>query len=188
MAQTKLLIDSTSYFRLAQNIHPLLATAFGSANFTLYAHEALTREFTRQRRLQTKFHWFNEACYAENRSRPLIVGRKETKRIEQTYDYIWAQVQDEDLGPSPADTRALATALELGIGLVTDDSDLIALAKTYEVKTLTSLELMKLMLDEAHIDLAKVRQVVAQWAYDRDLPANFPTEYVRLFGENPPRE
>ncbi len=188
MAQTKLLIDSTSYFRLAQNLHPLLATVFGKANYTLYAHEALTREFARQRRLQTKFHWFNETCYVQNRTRPLQLGRREKAAIEQTFGYLWAQVQDEQLGPSPADTRALATALELGICLVTDDQDLISLAKTYEVQTLTSLQLMKLMLEETHICMEKVRQVVAQWDYDRDIPADFRNQYRALFGEDPPKE
>jgi predicted nucleic acid-binding protein len=188
MAQTKLLIDSTSYFRLAQNIHPLLATPFGKQAYTLYAHEALVREFSRERRLQTKFHWFGEACYVENRARPLQVGRKEKAAIEQTFEYLWAQVQAEQLGPSPVDTRALATALELGLRLVTDDADLIALAKTYGVATLTSLQLMRLMLDEAHITMDKVRQVVAQWRYDRDTPGGFPAEYIARFRENPPKE
>jgi hypothetical protein len=39
MAQTKILIDTNSYFRLAQNLHPLLKTPFGKAEYTIYAHK-----------------------------------------------------------------------------------------------------------------------------------------------------
>jgi PIN domain. len=188
MAQTKILIDTSSYFRLAQNLHPLLATAFGRANYTLYAHEALVREFERQPRLQNKFHWFGESRYVENRSRPLQLGRKEKAAVEHAFEFIWAHVQGEGLGPSPVDTRILATASELGLRLVTDDQDLLSLANMYGVHALTSLELMKLMLDENHITMNLVRRVVAQWVFDRDTPANFLREYQRLFGEQPPRE
>lgn len=92
------------------------------------------------------------------------------------------------MGPSPVDTRILATASELGLRLVTDDQDLLSLANMYGVHALTSLELMKLMLDENHITMNLVRRVVAQWVFDRDTPANFLREYQRLFGEQPPRE
>ena len=188
MAQTKILIDTSSYFRLAQNIHPLLSTAFGQASYTLYPHDALTREFQRQRRLQTKFHWFGEAAYVQNRSCSLQLSRAERAAIDQTFEFMWAHVQEEQLGPSPVDTRILATASELGLRMVTDDKDLLALGEMYGVHTLTSLELMKLMLDEKHIDLDKVRQVVAQWAYDEDEPVNFQSGYKALFGEEPPTE
>jgi len=45
MALTKIILDSTCYFRLAQNIHPLLGTPFGKADFALYAHAGLAAEF-----------------------------------------------------------------------------------------------------------------------------------------------
>jgi predicted nuclease of predicted toxin-antitoxin system len=188
MAQTKILVDTSSYFRLAQNLHPLLATSFGRANYTLYAHEALVREFQRQPRLQTKFHWFSERRYLENRARPLQVGRKEKESIEHTFEFMWAHVQQAGIGASPVDTRILAAASELGLRLVTDDQDLVALAGMYGVHTMTSLELMKLMLDEQHITIEQVRQVAAQWAYDNDTPANFQRDYLALFGERPRSE
>ena len=128
MPQTKILVDSNSYFRLAQNIHPLLSVAFGKAEYTLYAHEALTEEFSKKTRLQTKFDWFMGADYVQNRSRLLRIGRKEAKGIEQTFEYMWEHVQAEKLGPSPVDTRILATAFELSLRMVTDDQDQIGRA------------------------------------------------------------
>jgi hypothetical protein len=187
MSQTKILVDTCSYFRLAQNIHPLLAMAFGKAGYTLYAHEALTKEFERTARLQTKFDWFTQRAYVENRSRPLQIGRKESKGIETTFEFMWEQVLAESLKPSPTDVRILATASDLGLRMISDDQDLLVMAKDYGVHADNSLELMRLMLDENHVDIAKVRQVASQWIYDRDTPANFASDYRRLFGEAPPK-
>jgi len=188
MSQTKILVDTCSYFRLAQNIHPLLAVAFGGAEFALYAHEALTKEFQRTARLQTKFDWFTQRDYVENRSRTLLISRKESKAIEDTFEFMWEHVKAENLKPSPVDVRILATASALGLRMISDDQDLLAMAAMYDVHADTTLEIMRLMLDEKHITKDKVRQVVAQWAYDRDTPANFVTDYRRLFGEAPPKE
>jgi predicted nucleic acid-binding protein len=82
----------------------------------------------------------------------------------------------------------VATAVVLGIRLVTDDQDMIELAKTYGVHQITSLELMKLMLDCGHIDDAKVDQVVEQWIYDKDTPyAKWREEFKRVFSRNAPK-
>lgn len=146
MAQTKILLDSTSYFRLAQNIHPLLFNSFGPEDFTLYVHNDLMNEFKRSSRLRNKFHWVTEKEYVENRSRPLKLSKKQRAAIETTFDYMWEHVKDEGLGPSRVDVRILAAATEAEIRVVTDDQDMIALAKMYGIHQITSLELMKLML------------------------------------------
>ena len=56
MAQKKIIVDSNSYFRLAQNIHPLLCQPFGNDQLTLYIHADLNNEFRRSPRLKNKFH------------------------------------------------------------------------------------------------------------------------------------
>ncbi len=189
MPQTKILVDSCSYFRLAPNIHPLLAVSFGAAEYTLYAHRSLADEFRRAPRLRTKFEWFMEPRYVENRSRPLRIGKKETAAIDQAFEFMWAHVKAEHLKPSPVDVRILATASELGLRMISDDEDLLNMARDYGVHADTSMEVMKLMLVERHIDMDKVRQVVAQWIYDNETPnAGFSKDYRRIFGEIPPRE
>jgi predicted nuclease of predicted toxin-antitoxin system len=188
MSQTKILIDSNSYFRLAQNIHPLLSSPFGEEQFTLYVHRDLMSEFKRQPRLQTRFHWVSGSAYVQNRSRTLFLSKLQQEEIEQVFGYMWAHVQDEGLGPSPVDTRILATASALTLHVVTDDADMLELAAMYGVHAMTSLELMKLMMEADHIDMEKVRQIVAQWIYDNDTPANFEKNYRELFGEKPPCE
>ena len=45
------------------------------------------------------------------------------------------------------------------------------------------------MLQEAHITLEKVEQVVAQWQFDNDTPyKEWKAEYKRLFKQAPPKE
>ena len=188
MAQTKILLDSNAYFRLAQNIHPLLFQSFGEEQFTLYVHNDLTREFKRSSRLRNKFDWVYHPEYVENRKRSLTLSKAERQESENTYDYMWEHVKADNLGPSEVDVKVLATAAAVGIQVVTDDADMIQLADAYGIHSITSMELMKLMLDHKHIDMDKVEQVVEQWMYDKDLPnRNFTKDYKRLFGRKPPK-
>jgi len=41
MAQTKILLDTNTYLRLAQSMHPLLGIPFGKNEFTLYIHKEI---------------------------------------------------------------------------------------------------------------------------------------------------
>lgn len=186
MALTRIILDSTCYFRLAQNIHPLLGVSFGKSEFTLYAHAGLVAEFEKEPRLQTKFDWFRQKEYVENRSWSLNIGRNAAKAIESTFEFMWAEAKSGFPGVSPTDVRILATAAELRLRMVTDDEGLYKMAEMYGVHVTNSLELMRLMLDEAHIDMDKVELVVAQWEYDGDKPANFRRSYIKIFGRDPP--
>jgi predicted nuclease of predicted toxin-antitoxin system len=192
MAQTKIIVDSNSYFRLAQNIHPLLCQPFGKEKYTLYMHAELNAEFRASPRLQNKFEWATGGEFVANRKRSLALGKAEKAEIEETFGYMWACVKEDfhaerGRGPSRTDTLIVATAAVLNIRMVTDDRDMIELAETYGVHQITSLELLKLMLDTDHIDLSKVKQVVAQWQYDKDTPYHdWKEEYRRLFNQAAP--
>ncbi len=192
MAQTKIIVDSKSYFRLAQNIHPLLCQPFGDEEFTLYMHADLNAEFKCSTRLQNKFQWAAEQEYVDNRQRSLRLSKAEKQEIDETFDFMWEHVKDEFLdergkGPSKIDTLIVTTAAVLGIRMVTDDQDMIELAETYGVHQITSLELMKHMLDCSHIDDEKIDLIVEQWIYDNDTPnQNWSTEFKKIFGREAP--
>lgn len=188
MGEERILIDTNSYLRLAQNIHPLLLQKFGKEGFTLYPHSKLADEISRNNRLKTKFHWFSESQYEENRKQKLYPNKEERKDVELAYEAMWALVEEENLGPSEVDTRIVAYGAALEIRIVTDDADMIALAEMYGVHQLTSMELMKLMLDTEHIDFEKIIQVVEQWIYDRDFPnGRFRKDFKRIFGLAAPK-
>jgi predicted nuclease of predicted toxin-antitoxin system len=194
MAQTKIIVDSNSYFRLAQNIHPLLCEPFGDQEYTLYMHKELNREFDKSMRLQTRFDWAADKEFKDNRTRSLTLKKSQRTEIEDTFEYMWEYVKEEfhltkNKGPSDTDTLIVATAAVLEIRVVTDDQDMIELAGTYGVHQITSLELMKLMLEEEHIGLEKVEQIVSQWQCDNDTPyQGWKAEYKRLFKKAPPVE
>lgn len=192
MAHTEILVDTNSYLRLAQNIHPLLGIAFGEERYALYILPELKAEL-QSSRLENRFPWALEAEYAENRQKTLLIGKKQRTAIQDTYEYMWDYVTTEILparkkGPSPVDTLHIATAAERGIQVVTDDQDMIELAETYGVPHLTSLELMALMLKHGQIDLGCIEQIASQWRYEGDTPyQGWEKEYRKLFGMMPPK-
>ena len=187
MAQTKILIDSNVYFRLAQSIHPLLQVEFGQEKYCLYVIKDLQAEYDRNPRLTNIFSWVNEAEYRKNRACELNISKKELKEIEQAFEFIRSHVRDAQLGTSNVDIRALAHAYILDIQIVTDDTDMLTLAQDFGIKTLKTLELLKQMLDCRHIDMAIVKQIAAYWIYEDDRPKSFNTDYHKLFKERPPK-
>lgn len=193
MAQTKIIVDSNSYFRLAQNIHPFLCKPFGEELYTLYMHADLTEEIQASSRIRNRFDWVQKEEYRYNRCRSVSLSKSQKKEIDQTYEYLWDYVKEEfldkrDKGPSPVDVKILATALVLNVFLVTDDQDMIELAKTYEAKQMTSIGLMKLMRDCGHIDDEKINQVIEQWLYDNDTPyARWREEFKKTFKRDAPK-
>ncbi|MFC4995229.1 PIN domain-containing protein [Rubritalea tangerina] len=191
MAQTKILIDTNSYLRLAQNLHPLLCQSFGSCAYTIYAHADLNDELKGNRRIKGKFTWFSEEKFKEARIRSVQLSRQNKQDIEDFRAHMWDYVMEEQYakygkGASPVDVLILATALALGIKVVTDDQDMIEVAQEFEVDFLSSLALLKLMLDEDHIEMEKVIQVTEQWQYDNDTPYKaWKQEYRKLFDQPP---
>lgn len=186
MPQRKLLLDTNAYLRLARSIHPLLFIEFGENRTCLYLVEEFEREFSRSRRLRTKFPWVDEPEYRNDRRIRLQIGRKQKRAIRTAIDFIGDRADTDSLGVSTVDISALGHAFVLEIAIVTDDTEMQALGSTFGIEIMSTLSLMKLMLDAGHIEFAKVRQIAMYWRHERDLPANFERDYRRLFGEPPP--
>lgn len=182
--QSKILLDTNSYLRLAQNIHPINYQSFGKECYTLYPHENLQDELKGSTTLTRKFNWAYTNEYIENRNRSISLSNNEKLNIKQSLEFISNGAQEHGLGTSSVDTKILATAMELDIYFVTDDQDLIFLAGLFDHnKIYTTLDLMKLMLDEAFINEDKVKQIVEQWNYDCDAPAkSIMQNFERIFG------
>ena len=182
MAQRKILLDTNSYLRLAKDLHPLLFQEFGPDACCLYVLKELDDELNANRRLQTKFEWAGEPEYVENRKYRLTVSRKDRKAIHDAYSIIWDHVQTEQPGPSRVDVLHLAHAFVLGIPLVSDDRDLLVVAKTFDIKAMKSMDLLKLMVDCNHTSLQKVKAIVRFWRYWKDTPFDLDKDLNRLFG------
>lgn len=182
MAQRKILLDTNSHLRLAKSIHPLLFEEFGPDACCLYVLQELDDELDANRRLQTKFEWANQPEFRENRSHRMTIGRKQKKEIDVAFSFIWDHVQTVQPGPSRIDVRHLAHAYALGIPLVSDDRDLLAVADAFTIARMKSLELLRLMVDCGHVDIDKVNAVVQFWRYWKDTPFGLDEDFRRLFG------
>jgi hypothetical protein len=88
---------------------------------------------------------------------------------------------------SRVDVTVLAHAYVLGLPVVTDDTDMLVLAKDFEIKTFKTLDLLKLMLDCGHINIAKVREIAGYLSFQNDRPKEFKADYKRLFKEEFPQ-
>lgn len=186
MGQSKILLDSNSYFRLAKDIHPLLDTIFGTENYCLYVLKELDDEFYRSHRLRTEFAWVESNEYYSNRQKRLTVSHKDKRAINLAADFINRHGIDQGLGVSRVDSLCLAYGHVLSIPVVTDDMDMLQVGSDLAVQTMKTLELLRLMLDSGHIDKAGVRRIASYWNYIRDKPGNFRTDFIRIFGERPP--
>ena len=186
MPQNKILLDSNTYFRLAKSIHPLLDIAYGKDNYCLYVLKELDDEFERSRRLKNKFDWVNEEEYISNRKKRLTTSKQDKKSIATTIEMLWDYKIENGLGVSKIDIQCLAYGFVLGILVVTDDGDMIQLAQDFDLGILKTLNLMSEMVKCEHINMEKVRAIVAYWKYIQDKPGNFRNDYIKLFGENPP--
>ena len=186
MAQHKILVDSNSYFRLANSIHPLLFQPFGDDQHCLYVLPELDDEYEREPRLQRKFPWVNDPLYRDNRRAGLQLSRQEKRNRTTVEEFLWDHVQTTLPGPSRIDVRILSYGYVQELPVVTDDMDMKALAEVFGIRTMLTLELLKLMLDCEHIELSKVREIVSYWSYIGDRPANFAKDYKRLFGKAAP--
>lgn len=146
----------------------------------------LDDEYERVPRLHTKFSWVNESEYRANRTKRLTLSRKQQRERQTAFDFIWDHVQTTLPGPSRIDALHLSYGLVLGIPVVTDDTDMRALATAFDVKAMKTLELVRLMFDSGHIDIAKVRSIAAYWSYEADRPKDFASDYRQLFNEAAP--
>ncbi|MEQ8152716.1 MAG: DNA-binding protein [Smithellaceae bacterium] len=187
MSQSRILVDSNAYFRLAQSIHPLLNVEFGVQRFCLYCLKELQDEYDKNPRLINTFSWVNEPEYVKNRSHLLKITREEKPEIKRAYDFIRDYVRNVHPGVSKVDVLCLAHAEQLNIPVVTDDEEMRIAATAYNIKTFKTLELLRLMLDCDYIDIKKIREIATYWIYLNDRPKDFNVDYKKLFGETPPK-
>ncbi|MEX2131237.1 MAG: DNA-binding protein [Pseudohongiellaceae bacterium] len=149
MPATHILLDTNAYLRLARTIRPLLGQALGEVPYLLSVIPELNKELA-SNRLQTTFTWVEaQELAAERRFFPQL-SRANRKSIKDNFDFLWDHVTTALPGPSRVDATYIAYALELNCKLVTDDRLMRQLAKDFGASTLSTLELLKLMLEQKH--------------------------------------
>jgi hypothetical protein len=183
MPQTKLLLDTNAYLRLALTIHPLLFISFGEKNYTLYVIEDFQKEFNRRRRLKRSFPWVNQKEFRDNRSKSITLSKQNKKDVDIALSFIWEQNISLGLGASEIDVRALSIGYVLNIQIITDDRDMIELANSLSIKGMRILPLLSIMIDSNHIGLDKIKELVTYLDYTDDLPyKDFVKDINEKFG------
>jgi hypothetical protein len=186
-----ILLDSNAYFRLARSIHPLLAGTFGDPPpNTLKVIEEVDREYSRNPRLKTKFHWLSGAEYvADRKSQTYHCRGKVATQVESSFSFLAAHANSQAMNLSRVDIRALAVGAARSIPVVSDDGNMGVLAQVFQITCWSTLQLLHLMVVEGRIDTDKVDEILEYWQHDKDLPAarsKLRKQYQNLFGAECP--
>ena len=187
MPDCNIVVDSCSYFRLAKSIRPLLKNPFGKEKNCLGVIEELDKEYEKNPTLKRKFFWVNEREYADNRKRCFSLTPNQRSAINHAFYFIRESARESHLGVSEVDIIALSYAYVLKIPVVTDDSDMLEIAKEYKITTYKTLELLKLMLNTGLVKMKQIRSIASFWVYLNDTPKSYRRDYKKIFSEDPPK-
>lgn len=186
MPSCNIIVDSCSYFRLARGVRPLLKIVFGRRKYCLGVIEELDKEYKKSPTLKNKFFWVSQKEYSDNRRNCFSPNLSQRSEINHAFFFIREFARESQLGVSEVDITGMAYAYVLKIPIVTDDSDMLEVAKEYEIKTYKTLELMKLMMDSGLLRMKEIRSIVSYWIYQNDTPKSFRKDFKRIFSEDPP--
>ncbi len=186
-----LILDSCAYFRLARSIHPLLAGTFGpSPPFSLFVLAALDDEYLTSSRLKHKFEWVNAREHKQDRrSKTYVCRGKVSGEVDSAFSFLAGYVKQNGLMLAPEDLKALAVGFARQIPVVSDDRDLLRVADAHAIECLSTLDLLKLMLDSGRITISKVNEVLEYLDHENDLPmgkSDLRQRYKALFGAKCP--
>ena len=88
MAACNIIVDSCSYFRLAQSILPFLKVSFGEEKYCLGVIEELDREYKKNPTLKSKFFWVSQKEYADNRKKCFSPTKNQRSEINHAFFFI----------------------------------------------------------------------------------------------------
>ena len=186
MPTCNIIVDSCSYFRLAQSIQPLLKNPFGKEKHCLGVIQELDKEYGKNPTLKNKFFWVRQKEYSDNRKNCFSPTTKQRSEINHAFFFIREFARESQCSVSKVDIRGLSYAYVLKIPIVTDDSDMLEVAKEFGISAYKTLELVKLMSDGGLLKMKQIRAIVSYWAYQNDKPKSFRKDFKKIFSEDPP--
>ena len=183
----KILLDTNTYLRLGNVINPLLRIPFGKKKYELHILPDLYQELKRNPRLRTDFSWiYNPEIVTERKKCQFRLSDEQKKKVNLTRDIISQTSVSLQNTSSSIDIKCLSYGYVLKINVVTDDMDMLALAKEFDISTFKTLELLDLMLLNNFINMKATNDIIKYWIYEDDLPKNWQYDYKRLFKNEPP--
>lgn len=190
------LLDTCSYLRLAYSIHPLLGTGFYPAPELAVVTSDVHYEWAKQPRLRTKFHWAGEERFVLNRDQNQInVTSAQSSKISKMLTNIktHASRREDAINaarckiPSHEDCSVLAHTFvfsSTGISTiaVSDDKGMGWVANDLNIPFITTLDLVKRMVDARTQTVANVKAIAGYLNYELDLPPDWKSRGLSLFG------
>lgn len=185
----KYLIDSNTYFRLGDSLCPLceMRITEEKKSYSICMLGGTFQEYLLQPRLHSKFDWVTVERHAADRKKlRLRLQQHEVALIRTNKQFVTDGCKELGLGCSPFDIECLVTAMVKGCTLVSDDLDLLALAKEYECPALSTIQLLGLLSKNSQITQQEVIGILQMWVWLEDLPSNWKREYQKVFKEGVP--
>jgi len=188
---TTILLDTNAYLRLAKRIQPLLGKKFNPVkDYVLIVLREVADEVHRQPRLVHQYPWFDDAEYTEERKRygaRLTKGQKdeaaENKKFLLSHVAQHARaylVQGRD-PPSDTDCYVLGVAMACNWCVATDDENMRALGKDFEVQCLYAFDVLHKLLSAGMIDKAKVIEIYEALEANGDMTVRWIDAKGKLF-------
>ncbi len=145
------------------------------------------QEFLFQPRLQSKFEWVTKDRHVVDRKKlNLRIQKHEVLLINNTKRFVLDGCAELGLGCSPFDMECLVTEMVKVCTSISDDLDLIALAKEYECPALSTIQLLGLLCKNSQVTKQEVIGILGMWVWLQDTPSDWENEYRHVFGEHFP--
>ncbi|MDA3832456.1 MAG: hypothetical protein PF495_03580 [Spirochaetales bacterium] len=142
------------------------------------------QEYLLQPRLHSKFEWVTVERHAADRKKlRLRLQQHEVELIKKNKQFVADGFAELELGCSPFDIECLVTAMVKGFILVSDDLDLVALAKEYECPVLSTIQLLGLLYENSQVTQQEVIDIIEMWLWLEDVPSTWKNDYKNAFGE-----
>ncbi|WP_449465652.1 hypothetical protein [Stenotrophomonas humi] len=188
---TTILLDTNAYLRLAKRIQPLLGKKFNPAkDYVLVVLREVTDEVHRQPRLVRQYPWFDGPKYTEERkAHGVRLSKDQKNEAIENKKFLLSHVARNARAyllhgrdpPGDTDCYVLGVAMACSWCVATDDENMHALGKDFEVKCLYAFDVLHKLLSADMIDKAKVIEIYEALEINGDLTARWTDAKDKLF-------
>jgi hypothetical protein len=190
------LLDTNAYLRLAKRVRPVLGVVFGQKGYVLTIHKAIEDEVHRNPRLKSKYPWFEDRQFTDERLAKqirLTTDEKQTIHIAQSVLQGWVLSDPERFTsegrspPGPTDCWLLALGQQKPAIVVTDDLGMHELAKDFNITVWHGFELLDKLRSAKKVNAELIRDIHGALEANGDLTKTWQqakhSVFSKIFGK-----
>jgi hypothetical protein len=188
---TTILLDTNAYLRLAKRIQPLLGKKFNPAkDYVLVVLREVEDEVHRQPRLVRHYPWFDGPEYAEDRrTHGVRLSKVQKDEAAGNKKFLLSHVARNARAyllhgrdpPGDTDCYVLGVAMACNWCVATDDENMHALGKEFDVRCLYAFDVLHKLLSADMVDKAKVIEIYEALETNGDITARWSDAKGKLF-------